>query len=92
MYNTKKNTQKWPTILIFLSIMLTIISIFIQSQFSLFSFPIFLGVLIVAILLSTLSMILSLKARSQTYTVIFFILNLLTIAVLAFTIYTLLMA
>ncbi|SIN82851.1 hypothetical protein SAMN05878443_0009 [Carnobacterium alterfunditum] len=92
MYNTKKNTQKWPTILFSLSIVLTILSIFIQSQFSLFSFPVFLGVLIVAVLLSTLSMILSLKARSQTYTIVFFILNLLIIAFLAFTIYTLLMA
>lgn len=92
MYNTKKNTQKWPTILISISIVLTIASIFIQNQFSLFSFPIFLGVLIVAVLLNTLSMVLSLKARSQAYTIILFILNLLVIAFLGFTIYTLLMA
>ncbi|MBC9824525.1 MULTISPECIES: hypothetical protein [Carnobacterium] len=92
MYNTKKNTQKWPTILILISFVLTIASIFIQSQFSLFTFPIFLGVLIVAILLNTLSIALSLKARNQMYTIILFILNLLIIAFLAFTLYTLLMA
>ena len=92
MYNTKKNTQKWPTILILISFVLTISSIFIQSQFSLFTFPIFLGVLIVAILLNTLSIALSLKARNQMYTIILFILNLLIIAFLAFTLYTLLMA
>ena len=92
MYNTKKNTQKWPTILILISFVLTIASIFIQSQFSLFTFPIFLGVLIVAVLLNTLSIALSLKARNQMYTIILFILNLLIIAFLAFTLYTLLMA
>lgn len=92
MYNTKKNTQKWPTILILISFVLTIASIFIQSQFSLFTFPIFLGVLIVAILLNSLSIALSLKARNQMYTIILFILNLLIIAFLAFTLYTLLMA
>ncbi|MCM3511901.1 hypothetical protein [Carnobacterium inhibens] len=92
MYNTKKNTQKWPTILILISFVLTIASIFIQSQFSLFTFPIFLGVLIVAILLNTLSIALSLKVRNQMYTIILFILNLLIIAFLAFTLYTLLMA
>ena len=92
MYNTKKNTQKWPTILILISFVLTIASIFIQSQFSLFTFPIFLGVLIVAILLNTLSIALSLKARNQMYTIILFILNLLIIAFLAFTLYTLLIA
>ncbi|MDN5372001.1 MAG: TRAP-type transport system small permease protein [Carnobacterium sp.] len=92
MYNTKKNTQKWPTILILISFVLTIASIFIQSQFSLFTFPIFLGVLIVAILLNTLSIALSLKVRNQLYTIILFILNLLIIAFLAFTLYTLLMA
>ncbi|AGY82381.1 hypothetical protein [Carnobacterium inhibens] len=92
MYNTKKNTQKWPTILILISFVLTIASIFIQSQFALFTFPIFLGVLIVAILLNTLSIALSLKARNQMYTIILFILNLLIIAFLAFTLYTLLMA
>ena len=92
MYNTKKNTQKWPTILILISFVLTIASIFIQSQFSLFTFPIFLGVLIVAVLLNTLSIALSLKARNQLYTIILFILNLLIIAFLAFTLYTLLMA
>lgn len=92
MYNTKKNTQKWPTILILISFVLTIASIFIQSQFSLFTFPIFLGVLIVAVLLNTLSIALSLKARNQLYTIILFILNLLIIAFLAFTLYTLLLA
>lgn len=92
MYNTKKNTQKWPTILIFLSIVLTLTSIIIQNQFALFSFPIFLGTLIAAILFNSLSMILSLKARSQTYTIILLILNLLIIAFLGFTIFTLLMA
>ena len=92
MYNTKKNTQKWPTILILISFVLTIASIFIQSQFSLFTFPIFLGVLIVAILLNTLSIALSLKVINQMYTIILFILNLLIIAFLAFTLYTLLMA
>ncbi len=92
MYNTKKNTQKWPTILISLSFLLTVVSILIQNQFSLFSFPVFLGVLIVAVLLNTLSMVLSAKARNQAFTIILFILNLLIIAFLAFTIYTLLMA
>lgn len=92
MYNTKKNTQKWPTILISLSFLLTFVSILIQNQFSLFSFPVFLGVLIVAVLLNTLSMVLSVKARNQAFTIILFILNLVIIAFLAFTIYTLLMA
>ena len=59
MYNTKKNTQKWPTILISLSFLLTVVSILIQNQFSLFSFPVFLGVLIVAVLLNFGSMVLS---------------------------------
>lgn len=92
MYNTKKNTQKWPTILISLSFVLTIVSIFIQNQFAVFNFPVFLGVLIVAVLLNILSMILSTKARNQAYTIILFILNLLIIAFLVFTIYTLLVA
>ncbi|WP_407390399.1 hypothetical protein [Carnobacterium jeotgali] len=92
MYNTKKNTQKWPTILISISLLLTVVSILIQNQFSLFSFPIFLGVLIVAVLLNIGSMVLSTKARNQAFTTILFILNLLIIAFLAFTIYTLLMA
>ena len=92
MYNTKKNTQKWPTILISISLLLTVVSILIQNQFSLFSFPIFLGVLIVAVLLNIGSMVLSAKARNQAFTIILFILNLLIIAFLAFTIYTLLMA
>ena len=92
MYNTKKNTQRWPTILISLSLILTFISLIIQNQFALFSFPIFLGTLIAAILFNSLSMILSLKARSQTYTILLFILNLLIIAFLGFTIFTLLMA
>lgn len=91
MYNTKKNTQKWPTILISISLLLTVVSILIQNQFSLFSFPIFLGVLIVAVLLNIGSMVLSTKARNQAFTTILFILNLLIIAFLAFTIYTLLM-
>ena len=91
MYNTKKNTQKWPTILISISLLLTVVSILIQNQFSLFSFPIFLGVLIVAVLLNIGSMVLSTKARNQAFTIILFILNLLIIAFLAFTIYTLLM-
>lgn len=92
MYNTKKNTQKWPTILISISLLLTVVSILIQNQFSLFSFPVFLGVLIVAVLLNIGSMVLSAKARNQAFTIILFILNLLIIAFLAFTIYTLLMA
>ncbi len=91
MYNTKKNTQKWPTILISISLLLTVVSILIQNQFSLFSFPVFLGVLIVAVLLNIGSMVLSAKARNQAFTIILFILNLLIIAFLAFTIYTLLM-
>ncbi|WP_029276098.1 hypothetical protein [Carnobacterium jeotgali] len=91
MYNTKKNTQKWPTILISISLLLTVVSILIQNQFSLFSFPIFLGVLIVAVLLNIGSMVLSTKARNQAFTTILFILNLLIIAFLTFTIYTLLM-
>jgi len=92
MYNTKKNTTKWPTFLILISFILTIVSIFIQNQFSLFSFPIFLGVLIVAVLLNTLSLVLASKSRSQAYTILLFILNLLIIAFIAFTIYTLLIA
>lgn len=92
MYNTKKNTQKWPTILILLSFILTIVSILIQNQFAVFSFPVFLGVLIVAVLLNTLSIALSLKARNQAFTIILFILNILIIAFLGFTVYTLLVA
>lgn len=92
MYNTKKNTQKWPTILISISFLLTVVSILIQNQFSLFSFPVFLGVLIVAVLLNIGSMVLSAKARNQAFTIILFILNLLIIAFVAFTIYTLVMS
>ncbi|EDP68284.1 hypothetical protein CAT7_09590 [Carnobacterium sp. AT7] len=92
MYNTKKNTQKWPTILISISFLLTVVSILIQNQFSLFSFPVFLGVLIVAVLLNIGSMFLSAKARNQAFTIILFILNLLIIAFVAFTIYTLVMS
>lgn len=92
MYNTKKNTTKWPTFLILVSFILTIVSIFIQNQFSLFSFPIFLGVLIIAVLLNTLSLVLASKSRNQAYTILLFILNVLIIAFIAFTIYTLLFA
>lgn len=92
MYNTKKNTTKWPTVLISISFILTIVSIFIQNQFSLFSFPIFLGVLVVAVLLNTLSLVLATKSRNQAYTILLFILNVLIIVFIAFTIYTLLMA